>query len=102
MRRDRMQSTQRGARKADHVMFDRQDRFRHDVQIAFEQQIVDSHDGAGEGILHWCEQHIGCSVVYRLECRVERWPWHRDDVFAEELDRSGFAESAVLTLKRNA
>lgn len=49
----------RRAGTADEVMFDGQNRFRNDGQLAFEQQVINSYDGTRKGVFHGDEKRVG-------------------------------------------
>ncbi len=52
MRSHGTKALQGGARAADQMMLDGQDGFRNDAEIAFEQEIVNADDRAGERVFH--------------------------------------------------
>src|SRR5204862_3960440 len=48
MRRDRFKASERGARATDQVVFNRENGLGDNAQIAFEQQVVNTNDRAGQ------------------------------------------------------
>jgi hypothetical protein len=102
MRGDGADGIERGAGAADEVVFDRQNGFRDDGEGAFEEEIVDADDWAGEGVFDGSQESVGEAVTDGAKSGVKGGTRHGRNFFAEELDGRFFAESAGLALKRDA
>jgi len=102
MRSNRSNVVERRSRAPDEVMFNGQDGFRDDAEIAIEQEIVNPHDGAGERVFHGNQKSIGGAIRDGPESRVKRGTGNSRDPVSEQLDGGGFTESAGFALKRDA
>src|SRR5437016_250962 len=99
MRSDGFQTVKSRARTADQVMFDREDDFRDDFQVAFQQKVVNANDRPGKRVLNGSEKGVGRAFRDRAKRGIKRCTWNGGDRFAQKLDRRGFAEGTVLALK---
>ena len=81
------------------MVLDGKNCFRNNIQVAFEQEVVNADDGPSQGIFDRCEEGVGCAFGDGPEGGIKRCTWNGDDVFAQELNRGGFAESTVLALE---
>lgn len=99
---DGAEIVERRAAAADEVMLDWQDGLRGDSEGAFEKKIVNADDRAGQSVFDRGQESIRETFVDGPKSGVKSGPRHGGDTFAEKLDSSFFAESAGLTLKRNA
>jgi len=61
MRSDGFQNRQESRRTADQVMFDREDDFRDDFQVAFKQKVVNAERQTGKRVLNGSEEGVGCA-----------------------------------------
>lgn len=102
MRRNGAKIGKRSARAADELMLNVQNGFRDDRQVAFDKQVVNANDGAGERIFDGGEESIGVSFGNCAERRVECRTRNGGDGSTEELNGGAFAERAALALERNA
>src|SRR5580698_3074894 len=102
MRGDRADRIERRAVAADEVMLDRQDGFGGDSQGAFEEEIIDADDWAGESVFDWGQESVREAVADGAEGGVEGGSRDRGDSFAEKLDGGFFAEGAGLALEGHA
>lgn len=59
MRRNGAKVSERRSGASDELMFDVENRFGDHGEIAFEEQVVDADDGAGERVFDWSEQSVG-------------------------------------------
>ena len=92
----------RRAGAADQVMLDGEDCFSGDGEGAFEEEIVNTHDGSGEGVFYGGEESVGEAVADGAEGSVEGRARDGGDVVTEELDGGFFAEGAGLALESYA
>jgi len=93
---------ERRAGAADQVMLDRENRFGGNGEGAFEEEIVNADDRAGERIFDRSQKSVGETVADGAKGGVERGARDCGDLLAEELDGGFFAEGAGLTLKGDA
>src|SRR5947207_7706701 len=102
MRSDGFQTVKSRARTADQVMFDREDDFRGDFQVAFKQKVVNANDRPGKRVLNRSEEGVGCAFRDGAKRGVKRCTWNGGDRFGQKLDRTGLAEGTVLALKSHS
>ena len=102
MRRHGAQIVESGAGNADYMVFDGQNGFRDDGQIAFEEQVVNANDRTSESIFHGSKQRICYPIGDRAKSGVESGTRNRGDSIAEQLNGGLFAESAGFALKSHA
>ena len=93
---------ERGTGDTDEMVLDEKDGFRDDGEPALQQEVVDAHDGAGEGVFHGSKQGVGGAFADSLEGGIKRDAGHGGDGAAEQLNRGSFAEGSGLTLKGDA
>ncbi len=93
---------ERGAGAPDEVMLDGEDGFGSDGERAFQKEIVDADDGAGECVFDGGEESVGAAFADGAENGVEGGAGDGGDGFAEELDGGFFAEGAGLALEGDA
>src|SRR5215472_5989435 len=93
---------QRSTWEGDELHFDRQDRFRDDGELAFEEQIEHAHHGTGQGVLHGGENGVGSFFLDGAKDGLEGGAGHGGDGPAEKLNRGGFTEGARLSLESDA
>jgi len=96
---DRAEPSEGGARAADEMVLDGEDGLRGDGEGAFEKEIVDADNRAGESIFDRGEERVGGAFVDGTESGVKRGTRDGGDGFAEKLDGSGFAEGAGFALE---
>ena len=102
MRGHGAESLQGGTRATDEMVFDGENGFRDDAEIAFEQEIVNAHDRAGERIFHGNQKSVGGAFGDSAEGGIERCTWNSGDAFAQKLDGGGLAEGAEFALECHA
>ena len=93
---------QRSSGERNELHFDRQNGFRNHGESVFQKQIEHAHHGTREGIFHRSENRIGRSLSDGTKDGLKAGMRHGLDGFAKELHRSGFAESAGLSLESDA
>ena len=76
--------------------------FRHDLQGAFEQQIVATVHRTGQGVLHRRQDSVGRAIVDGRKERLECPPRHYLHLLAEQTDDRFFAECATLALESDS
>ncbi len=86
----------------DEMVLDGEDGFGDDAEIAFEQKIVNAHDGASERIFDRNEQCVGGTFFDGAESCVKRSARHCCDGIAEKLNCRRFAEGAGFALESHA
>lgn len=84
------------------MVLDGEDGLGGDGEGAFEEEIVDTDDRAGERVFDRGEESVRKAFADGAEGGVKGGAWDCDDCFAEELDGGFFAEGAGLALKGNA
>lgn len=94
--------SQRCSRASDKLVFDVENGFRDHGEIAFEEQVVDTDDGAGERVFYWSEQDVRCAIRDGGEGRIKGRARNSGDGIAEKLNGGGFAERAAFALERDA
>src|SRR5260370_8312768 len=99
MRSDRTNITEGRSRAANEMMFDRQDGFRDDAEITFEQEIVNAHDRASEGVFHRGQKSVRSAVRNGPESGIKGGTCNCSDPVAEKLDGSLLAERAGFALE---
>src|SRR6266704_2860807 len=67
----------------DQMVLDGEDGFGDDAEIAFEQKIVNAHDGASERIFYRSQKSVGSAFRDGAERGIKRGAWNRSDPFAE-------------------
>ena len=90
------------ARAGHQMVLDGKDSFAANLERALEQKVVDADDGTGKGIFHGQEQSIRGSIGNGAKGGVECGAGDGANLFAQQLNRGGFAEGARLTLKRHS
>jgi len=81
------------------LMFDLENSFRDHGKIAFEQQVIDADDGAGERVFHGSEENVCDTFRNCGEGGIECGARNRGDGFTEKPDGGCFAEGAGFSLK---
>ncbi len=72
-------------------MFNVENGFRDHGEIAFDEQVVDADDGAGERVFDGGEKRVGGAFGDGGEGGVERGARDSGDGFAEKLNGGGFS-----------
>src|SRR6266851_6224548 len=83
-------------------MFDRQNCFRDDAEIAFKQEIVDADYRPCEGILHGNQEGIGGAIRNGAKGGIKGGSRHGNNVLAKQLYGRGFAEGSGFSLEGDA
>src|SRR5260221_9393383 len=99
MRGDGAEIGERCTGAADELMLNVENRFRDHREIAFEKQVIDANDGAGERVFHGSKENIRCAIRDGGEGGIESWARNSGDGIAEKLDGGGFAEGAGFALE---
>src|SRR3979490_1330753 len=102
MRSHGTKTGERSARDADEMVFDGKDSFLDDGQAALEEQVVNPHDRASQGVFDRGEKRVGGAFSDGREGGLKRRAGHGGNSAAEKLDGGGFAESAGFALKSHA
>ena len=102
MRSNGAQQIEGRAGASDEVMFDGENGFAANFEGAFQQEVINAHDGACQGVFERQKQGIGDALRDGAEGSVKGGARNRVDGFTEQLHCCGLAEGAGLALKGNA
>jgi hypothetical protein len=99
---DGAKQVQGRAGAGDEVMLDRENGFAANFKRAFQQEVINAHDGSRQGVFERQKQSFGGALGDGTEGGVKGGARNRVDRFTEQLHGGGFAEGPGFALKGNA